>query len=666
MRRRIGIWIGAIVLLSASLGGVYWYVAARQKTAFVNNAALAELPEKDASGIDTTHLARDLMPPTNKWFSGIALQKEPKTIFPTPLGFSATDSSFSYGLPIVTTSAASVSGSLGQIVTTEIEGATHYQVTRYDELSVDLTFSGSAGALARVTVTEGSPYIQVTALRKLNLTMSMPGEAATVQSTAMSFQAPNATYRSVGFGAVGFQADGKKVHAQMERDSLVTMYALPTGASKDYLRDTADARITGATVTYSEQGDSFQTMIHIATEKNNPTAYTFMPHQTTTAKSVLTYSTIYGEQTVSTGTDFSFRTSTVPVSDALDLSHITGADKALLTTTLRREINATTYVGTDTYFAGKELYRSAQLLQLAMTLGEANSASTIQNKLRQQLETWLSIGGERSTKYFYYDTRIHSVVGVGTSFGSEAINDHHFHYGYFIYAAGVLATYDKTFLETYRSQVDVLVADIANYKTNEALPLRRSFDPYMSHSWASGSAPFNDGNNQESSSEAINAWLGVALWAKQSGNTQLATQAGWMLSGEAASAKAYWREIQTSQSPFDGVYTHTIVSLNWSGKRDYTTFFSAEPNAIFGIQLIPLSPSMVKQLAVSPAALSVHLAEALPAGSYAVSFGDYLLMYSALGGVHDQLAIAKSLPDAVIDGANSRSYMYAWIMSQAK
>ena len=666
MSRRLALRIAVIVLLCASVGGVSVYVAAHQITSFVNNSALAELPEKDASGIDTTHLSQALIPPTNKWFSGIALQKEPKTIFPTPLGFSATDSSFSYGLPIVTTSAASVIGSLGQIVTTEIEGATHYQVTRYDELSVDLTFGGSAGALARVTVTEGSPYIQVTALRKLNLTMSMLGEAATVQPTVTSFQAHNATYRSVGFGAIGFQADGEKVHAQLEREGLVTMYALPTGVSKDYLRDTAGARITGATVTYSGQGDSFQTMIHITTEKSNSTAYSFMPHQTTSAKSVLTYNTLYGKQTVSTGTDFSFRTDSVPLSDSLDLSHVSGADRALLVTTLRREINATSYIGTDTYFAGKELYRSAQLLQLAVTLGETNSASTMQNKLRQQLETWLSIGGERSTKYFYYDVRVHSIVGVGTSFGSEAINDHHFHYGYFIYAASVLAAYDKAFLDTYRSQIDVLVADIANYKTGEVLPLRRSYDPYTSHSWASGGAPFNDGNNQESSSEAMNAWIGVALWAKQSGNTQLATQAGWMLSGEAASAKVYWREIQTSQAPFDSVYTHTVVSLNWSGKRDYTTFFSAEPNAIFGIQLIPLSPSMVKQLSVSPAALSAHLTEALPAGSYAVSFGDYLLMYSALGGVHDQLAIAKSLPDAIIDGANSRSYMYAWIMSQAK
>ena len=40
------------------------------------------------------------------------------------------------------------------------------------------------------------------------------------------------------------------------------------------------------------------------------------------------------------------------------------------------------------------------------------------------------------------------------------------------------------------------------------------FDPYRGHSWASGPSPFASGNNQESSSEAVAAWNGLALWAR--------------------------------------------------------------------------------------------------------------------------------------------------------
>ena len=49
--------------------------------------------------------------------------------------------------------------------------------------------------------------------------------------------------------------------------------------------------------------------------------------------------------------------------------------------------------------------------------------------------------------------------------------------------------------------------------------------------------------------------------------------------------------------------------------------------------------------------------------SSTAQFADYILMYSALGGTTDQLDVAKDMPDETIDGANSRSYMYAWIMS---
>ena len=81
--------------------------------------------------------------------------------------------------------------------------------------------------------------------------------------------------------------------------------------------------------------------------------------------------------------------------------------------------------------------------------------------------------------------------------------------------------------------VDLAVADIASAQASSAFPQYRNFDPYSGHAWASGSSPFADGNNQESSSEAVNAWNAVALWAKVRGNTELQNQATWMMSTEA-------------------------------------------------------------------------------------------------------------------------------------
>ena len=187
------------------------------------------------------------------------------------------------------------------------------------------------------------------------------------------------------------------------------------------------------------------------------------------------------------------------------------------------------------------------------------------------------------------------------------------------------------------------------------------FDAYAGHSWASGTSPFADGNNQESSSEAVTAWNGLALWAGVTSNAPLEREADWMLSAEAASANAYWTDFDTTDPVYDG-YDHGVTSINWGGKRDYSTWFSAEPNAKLAILALPMSP-VAGYLGADPARIESNLAEAAPNG-YDVTFGDYLLMYSALADPTAALAEAESLPDARIDDGNSRAYMLAWIMTR--
>ncbi len=50
----------------------------------------------------------------------------------------------------------------------------------------------------------------------------------------------------------------------------------------------------------------------------------------------------------------------------------------------------------------------------------------------------------------------------GADFGNGEYNDHHFHWGYIIYAAAVIAKYDGAWLSTYQSTVNELVRDVVN------------------------------------------------------------------------------------------------------------------------------------------------------------------------------------------------------------
>lgn len=94
----------------------------------------------------------------------------------------------------------------------------------------------------------------------------------------------------------------------------------------------------------------------------------------------------------------------------------------------------------------------------------------------------------------------------------------HFHYGYHIYAAAVAAQFDRNWGRVYFEKILLLIRDIANPSLNDKyFPVFRQKDWYLGNSWASGIAlfggrPYLNGRNQESSSEAIAAYEGMAMF----------------------------------------------------------------------------------------------------------------------------------------------------------
>jgi len=644
-------------------GYIYYINIPENRPLFINSKIISNLPQKDASKINTGRLADGLVPPTNKWYSGIALQKTPRTVFPSPLSFTPSDSGFYFNLPKVDANENTIFSSKVDRVTVEVLSATSYKITRYDELSVTLTYSSGNNEIGSLTLVAGSPYIQFRALQN-DVQLLIYADSGNISKSIdrFTFTTKENIYTAASFGGSLITPETTAVKANMPFGSLVTLYGLPITEKTDILYENAMNYIVSTKVSYEKINDNFETNLKIETENKKPTTYSLLPHQTKDNNAGFSYDTIYGEQSISDGTDFKFTTPNIQINDDLELDQISTTNRELLILTLRQEINGTRYTATDSYFGGKELYRSAQLLQLAQNLGETEIAGTIKNKLKNQITSWLSTADDRSKQYFYYDTRLKTIVGVDTSFGTEEANDHHFHYGYFIYAAAIISKYDNEFKTNYGKYIDILVADIANYDDRGILPIRRYFDPYFGHSWASGTSPFDDGNNQESSSEALNAWIGTVLWADITENKELKLQAEWMLSNETRATDLYWMNISTNKIPSADAYKRNIVSLNWGGKRDYSTFFSSEPNAKLGILLLPMSPTTQYQKSYGSNVIDAHINEAVK-DTFNIKFGDYLLMYSALGKKNGQLEKAKQFPDSIIDEANSRSYMYAWIMS---
>ena len=204
-------------------------------------------------------------------------------------------------------------------------------------------------------------------------------------------------------------------------------------------------------------------------------------------------------------------------------------------------------------------------------------------------------GTTTADRFFYYEPVWGTLLGSNGSFGLAAeMNDHHFHYGYFLQTAAMLAQYDPVWAAQYGPMVNLLIADVASTDIPTAasrFPRFRNYDVYAGHSLAGGSAAAAAGNNQESSSESINFSTGLILWAAATGNTQLRDLGMFLYSSEAQAIEQYWFDADQAVFP-PGTQT-PVQGIVWSNGAVYATWFTADPDLIQGINLLPIQPGSV-------------------------------------------------------------------------
>ena len=625
---------------------------------------VAGVPDRTVTPLPKARLAAGLIPPTNRWFSGLVFGTPSNAVFPFPLSFQLTASGYSFGLPTITTSPDHIIGGNAPLVSVDA-GADSQVVSAYDAASVTISQRKAGKELGKTVIAEGSPFVSFTASSPVKLTLGTPFQRA---GSAWVATAAGEQYGLVSGGTV------TPTSVVLQPGQFVTWFAVAKGGSLAEFAAAAEHPITHTSVSYSLAHGRATTTIGYSTAGGAPTLVAAMPHQYAGLSrgedcGSGSYDSVYGELKLCAVSKLSWSVPELAATGALDLSSLSAADKQRLKAQVQEDAAESVVIAPDTYGGGKAMYRLANLWKIATQVGATATAATLKSQVVSAMDEWMQPSGctSRDTHCFVYDDQAQGVVGLAPSFGSDQFNDHHFHYGYFFYTAGLLAESDPALAAKWAPVMNLLAADVAAPTPSKDFPVRRTFDAYAGHSWASGVAPFNDGNDQESSSEAVNAWNGLALWAKASKQPQLLSEATWMLSAESASALDYYTNFPLDSAVYSG-YQHSITSLIWGGKRDYSTWFSDAPNAKLAIQLVPMSP-VAGYLGTSAARVKTNLAQGVPNGNYDVTYGDYLLMYSALespAAAAKALAQTSDLDEANIDSADSRSYLLAWIMSHTK
>lgn len=623
-------------------------------TSRAESAGVRELPIEQISTAPVGRLADGLAPPTSRWFSSLVFSADPQPVYPYPLAFGPRADGFTLQLPPVATTATTIAAPLTGGLPVGL-GATQFSVTAYDPVSVTLQYADAGGPLADVTIAEGAAAVAVRAVRETTLEVGAPFDSVTesVWSATVAGQ-------EYGIRSPDSSAEGSTI--TVPAGGWAQLYAVPDGGSVTAWATALGDPVTGVTVAHSIEGDSART--RLAYDGAGATVLVpFAGHDACAPDNELgTFTTPYGDTTPCVAEALEWTVPAIEAASGYDLNGIDDARRAALVAQLDVDIRAVSPAPADTYFGGKSLARTAAMLSLAASLGEDELADLAADTLTDQLEPWLDPQACRAQaeRCFVYDDRLHLVVGKPAAFGAEDGNDHHFHYGYFLTAAAALASHRPDMTEQLSPVMGALVADIAAGTADGEVPPLRVFDPYRGHSWAAGLAPFSDGNNQESSSEAVAAWNGMAQWAEVTGDATLADDATWLLSAEADAATRLWLEPDNLPAG----YAQSIVSLSWSDKRDYATWFSAEPSAILGIQLLPLGPVSLAYLAGDPERIAVNVADAGGATAFDGPLGDSVAQYTALSGPEGRAAAetwAASVPADDLDDGSSLSGVLAWL-----
>lgn len=199
---------------------------------------------------------------------------------------------------------------------------------------------------------------------------------------------------------------------------------------------------------------------------------------------------------------------------------------------------------------------------------------------------------------------------AGADFGNSFCNDHHFHYGYFLYTAAVIGYLDPSWLQgADKAFVDMLARDFASPTNDQFFPFSRSFDMYHGHSWAKGLFESGDGKDQESTSEDSFASYSLEMWGKISGDRNMEARGALMLAIQARSFRHYFLMESDNKDQPPQFLNNKVTGILFENKVDHATYFGMNIEYIQGIHMIPLSPVSVLTRSRNFGGSCVHLSD---------------------------------------------------------
>ncbi|GID90971.1 glycosyl hydrolase [Amorphoplanes digitatis] len=610
--------------------------------------------------------------PTNQWWTSALTGPLEQPIWGRPLAIKNTGA----GLGV---SAAAPVASPKAVITPfqpalSAGGAiSTVRVVGYGAFHVVLRAELRGGGTMEITMVQGSPLLY------LDFGDATPSLTASAPITRTGATGPLAQLTIAGQrwdvlaqDGAGWQQKGDTLSVDRSGKGAIVVARVPdgadnaqwtaalTGAAGDpVIRTTSHMTHDGVTGTVTQS-------LRAERQSGRPAVWALLPHQQAglvpgggLEPMAGGYADSLGTLTVARGANVRIRVPMPGLITEPPAVPLSGAARAAVLADLDRDLaDKPAAASGGSYFGLKELGRLATIAEVAKGVGALPQREAALRRLRTELVDWLTYGGPGDVRYLAYEKVWGGITAVPAEFGSGDYNDHHFQYGYLVRAAAVLAESDPAFLRDYGGAVDLVARDYSGTLSGDGapgFPAFRAFNAYLGHSAASGFAPFADGNNQESSSEAVAAWEAVTRWGIVSRNARLTTYGITHYALEAATARRYWLGEQGRRP---AGYAHTVAGIVWDAKIDYATWFDPKPESITGIQLLPLTfGSLYRGDPEKAAARSAELARDI--GGAPRVWGD---LFAADLAVADPGAARRLLtPELSREESTSRAMVRYWV-----
>ncbi|MBQ4822347.1 glycosyl hydrolase [Aquimarina sp. MMG016] len=243
---------------------------------------------------------------------------------------------------------------------------------------------------------------------------------------------------------------------------------------------------------------------------------------------------------------------------------------------------------TDSYNQGQDMNRLIQAARIADQIGNIEARDLLVNTVKTRLEDWLTAESGEVAFLFYYNSDWSALLGYPAGHRQDVnLNDHHFHWGYFIHAAAAIEQFNPGWASQWGEMINLLVRDAANpSRTDTMFPFLRNFSPYAGHSWANGFSSEPLGNDQESTSESMQFNSALIHWGTITNNSELRDLGIYLYTTELSTIQEYWFDVE--QRSFQPEYAYEMVARVWASGYDNGTWWTEDVAASYGIQLYPI------------------------------------------------------------------------------